>query len=293
MPKTGSRSNAGKGGKSSKTARVLSLLTDPAGASGAPETDEENNNRNMPIEPETPSSPRMDDKDAQEQIRDALVSELFGRKPAGRPARGSENGAAPSGRRVAPQRRNVPPEPNAPISGLSIEEPESDRASSVRSARERAAAAQNQARNAPASQNPAQNQNQAAAPVNQNPAPARNQNAPAQNQNPAPQAQNTRKELADNSPHPEYHDYICFNLTQALVEDKADKYMKAFNMCNCQRCKVDVVAISLSNLPSKYVATQSTEVLPLLSMYEKKNSAAVTAQVMNACELVKRRPHHR
>ena len=76
------------------------------------------------------------------------------------------------------------------------------------------------------------------------------------------------------------------------MEDKAEKYMKSFNMCTCNRCKVDVTAIALSNLPSKYVATQTTEMIPLLSMYESKNSAAVTAQVMNACELVKRRPHH-
>ena len=87
-------------------------------------------------------------------------------------------------------------------------------------------------------------------------------------------------------------EFICFNLTQALVEAKADKYMKLFGMCTCNRCKVDVTAIALSNLPSKYVATKSREVLPLLSMYEGRYSAAVIAQVMTACKMVMARPHH-
>ncbi len=86
--------------------------------------------------------------------------------------------------------------------------------------------------------------------------------------------------------------FVCFNLTQALVEDKADKLMKQFGMCTCNRCKVDVTAIALSNLPAKYVAMQNRDILPLLSMYEEKYSAAVTVQVMNACRMVMKRPHH-
>jgi hypothetical protein len=87
-------------------------------------------------------------------------------------------------------------------------------------------------------------------------------------------------------------EFVCFNLTQALVEDKAEKLMKQFGMCTCNRCKVDVTAIALSNLPAKYVAMQNRDILPLLSMYEEKYSAAVTVQVMNACRLVMKRPHH-
>jgi len=93
-------------------------------------------------------------------------------------------------------------------------------------------------------------------------------------------------------PPKENEEFVCFNLTQAMVENKADKLMKQFGMCTCNRCKVDVTAIALSNLPAKYVATQNKEVLPLLSMYEERYSAAVTVQVMNACRIVMKRPHH-
>ena len=97
------------------------------------------------------------------------------------------------------------------------------------------------------------------------------------------------------APHPvqkKQDEFVCFNLTQALVEDKADKLMRQFGMCTCNRCRVDVTAIALSNLPAKYVAMQNRDILPLLSMYEEKYSAAVTVQVMNACRMVMKRPHH-
>ena len=87
-------------------------------------------------------------------------------------------------------------------------------------------------------------------------------------------------------------EFVCFNLTQALVEEKADKLMKQFGMCTCNRCRVDVTAIALSNLPAKYVAMQNRDILPLLSMYEERYSAAVTVQVMKACRMVMARPHH-
>ncbi len=86
--------------------------------------------------------------------------------------------------------------------------------------------------------------------------------------------------------------YICFNVTQALVEDKADKYIKMFNLCSCPRCRIDVIALALSNLPPKYVVAKPDELIPRLSMYEQKYNAAVVTQVMSACRKVLDRPHH-
>ena len=87
-------------------------------------------------------------------------------------------------------------------------------------------------------------------------------------------------------------EYICFNVTQALVEDKADKYIKMFGLCNCNRCRIDVIALALSNLPAKYVVAKPHELIPRLSMYEQKYNAAVVTQVMSACRKVLERPHH-
>ena len=97
------------------------------------------------------------------------------------------------------------------------------------------------------------------------------------------------KSVSQNEPD----DFICFNVTQALVEDKVEKYMKMFGLCTCNRCKIDVIALSLSNLPAKYVVARPHELIPRLSMYEQRYNAAVVTQVMSACRKVLARPHHR
>lgn len=90
--------------------------------------------------------------------------------------------------------------------------------------------------------------------------------------------------------HPD--EYICYNVTQTLVEDKADKYIRMFGLCSCSRCRIDVIALALSNLPPKYVVAKPHELIPRLSIYEQKYNAAVVTQVMSACRRVLERPHH-
>ena len=87
-------------------------------------------------------------------------------------------------------------------------------------------------------------------------------------------------------------EFICYNVMQTLVEDKADKYIKMFGLCNCNRCRIDVVALALSNLPPKYVVAKPHELIPRLSMYEQRYSVVVVTQVMSACRKVLDRPHH-
>ncbi len=86
--------------------------------------------------------------------------------------------------------------------------------------------------------------------------------------------------------------FTCFNVMQALVEAKTDKYIKLFGLCSCPRCRTDVVALALTNLPAKYLVATSKEMVPLLSVYESQYSAAVISQVMNACKKVMAHPRH-
>ena len=111
---------------------------------------------------------------------------------------------------------------------------------------------------------------------------------PAPPQAPMQAAVNELRTAGDKDPD----EYICFNVTQALVEDKADKYIKMFGLCSCARCRIDVIALALSNLPAKYVVAKPHELIQRLSMYEQKYNAAVVTQVMSACRKVLDRPHH-
>ncbi len=88
------------------------------------------------------------------------------------------------------------------------------------------------------------------------------------------------------------HGVVCFNMMQALVEAKADKYIRLFGLCTCPRCRVDVIALSLTNLPAKYVVASSKDIAPLTTVYESKYNAAIVSQVMNACKRVMEKPRH-
>jgi len=88
------------------------------------------------------------------------------------------------------------------------------------------------------------------------------------------------------------HALSCFNICQALVESKVDHYLKLFHVCRCPRCRIDVIALTLTNMPPKYVVARRGELVPLLSMYEGRLNADVISHIMTACKEVKAHPNH-
>lgn len=120
--------------------------------------------------------------------------------------------------------------------------------------------------------------------------------APKPEAQPAPQPETALRQDAASGhglgPQSELEDVFCFNITQTLVEQKVDKYIELFGLCRCPRCRIDVIALALSNLPAKYVVARRHEMVPLLSIYEGKYNAAIISQVMNACKQVMEHPRH-
>ncbi len=82
------------------------------------------------------------------------------------------------------------------------------------------------------------------------------------------------------------------NVMQVLVEEKAEKYAKMFGLCTCHQCMDDVKALALNHLPPKYVVMDVGDRIPKLTFYEGQYSSDITAQLLKACEVVYRRPHH-
>lgn len=89
---------------------------------------------------------------------------------------------------------------------------------------------------------------------------------------------------------PENPGYI--NVMQVLVEEKAEKYTRLAGLCQCKRCLEDVKALTLNNLPPKYVVLADGERVPRLTVYETRFSSDITSELLKACELVATRPHH-
>lgn len=87
-------------------------------------------------------------------------------------------------------------------------------------------------------------------------------------------------------------DTTYVNVMESLVEEKANKYIDMFGLCKCPRCVADVKAYALNHLNPKYVVMHTGEVIPRITLYENKFSAAVTAQILNACKIVMDHPRH-
>ncbi|MFV0313636.1 MAG: late competence development ComFB family protein, partial [Anaerotignum sp.] len=82
------------------------------------------------------------------------------------------------------------------------------------------------------------------------------------------------------------------NVYEFLVRERLEEFQTMFDVCTCPRCCADVTAVALTNLPAKYIVTEDNKSLPLLSFYRAKFSTAVTAQLSNACIVVKDKPFH-
>lgn len=115
---------------------------------------------------------------------------------------------------------------------------------------------------------------------------------------PAPQPEPEPEPAPQPEPEPEpsaedpMEDITYINVMQAIVEDRVDKYMKKFKMCSCHRCRTDVVALTLTSLPAKYIVIPEHNSVPMLSIYESRYNAAVTAQLIAACQQVSAHPRH-
>lgn len=85
---------------------------------------------------------------------------------------------------------------------------------------------------------------------------------------------------------------IYVNVMEALVEEKANKYINLFGLCKCPRCVADVKALTLNRLEPKYVVMKKGDVIPRITLYEGQFAAAVTANLLTACKMVMEHPRH-
>ena len=63
-------------------------------------------------------------------------------------------------------------------------------------------------------------------------------------------------------------------------------------ICQCERCRMDVMALALNTLPPRYVVTDFGEVMTQFEVQSSQWRADVMVAVIKAMELVKKKPRH-
>ena len=74
------------------------------------------------------------------------------------------------------------------------------------------------------------------------------------------------------------------------MQDKIIYYMRQFDVCTCDRCVADTVALTLNGLMPKYIVTMPSAVDPLLSYYTNRLISEVRVAATRACVIVRDHP---
>ena len=86
--------------------------------------------------------------------------------------------------------------------------------------------------------------------------------------------------------------FAAVNVMEAIVRDKIIYYMRQFDVCTCDRCVADTIALTLNGLMPKYIVTDPAAVDPLISYYTNRLISDVTVEATKACVIVKEQPRH-
>lgn len=82
------------------------------------------------------------------------------------------------------------------------------------------------------------------------------------------------------------------NYMEEIVLGYLDDILKEINMCHCDRCKLDIVAKALNDLPAKYVVTQKGEIYSKIDKLKTQFEVDVITAITKAAIIVKRNPNH-
>ncbi|WP_226645445.1 late competence development ComFB family protein [Mesobacillus subterraneus] len=62
--------------------------------------------------------------------------------------------------------------------------------------------------------------------------------------------------------------------------------------CNCQKCRNDIIAISLNTLPSHYVTTEDGRKMVYEQLNTQENRSWINKRIISAIHLVGKYPKH-
>lgn len=279
--------------KSNKTEHVLNLLsghdaktetpeeTEASSADASPSTVSETPPKEAPQKeapgaaaPQTVSVIDTTEEDPLAELIQNKLSDEFEKQLSGEDSEHGPNTSADTDNGQEPADLPVTEEPEAPTSPEPAEQPE-PATPPVSSEQPEAPASPEPTEQPepPASPEPAEQPEPSASPVSSEPVPQ-----------PVP-------EPVKAAPEPE-PDFVPVNVMERIVTDKIDYFMNQFEVCKCDRCRADAIALTLTGLQPRYIVTAPAAVDPLLSYYSNKYTADVIVEATKACMVVKEKPRH-
>lgn len=86
--------------------------------------------------------------------------------------------------------------------------------------------------------------------------------------------------------------YIELAVEEMLDDVIANYAKKNPDTCTCSRCRLDIMAIALNALPTRYVVTDEGGIYTKVAMEQVGGRAQVIAAILNGIQIVKNSPRH-
>ena len=85
---------------------------------------------------------------------------------------------------------------------------------------------------------------------------------------------------------------MIVNMMEEMVALRIDAVLGKADICKCDQCRNDVMALSLNQLPPRYVSRVSGNVFTSFSLNTDQGQAQVLTSLMRAVETVRANPRH-
>lgn len=86
--------------------------------------------------------------------------------------------------------------------------------------------------------------------------------------------------------------YNLKNHMEDVVAKLTDRYIKESDACPCEKCRLDVMALALNELPSAYIVTPRGEIFAAIDSTYPQSQIDAEIAVLKAIDMVKQNPKH-
>jgi len=86
--------------------------------------------------------------------------------------------------------------------------------------------------------------------------------------------------------------YNLNNHMEEVVFNQMKTALDGIDMCKCEKCRMDIAAIALNELPAKYVVTDKGLLFSKIDALQQQFEIGVTAAIVRAAQIVQRMPLH-
>lgn len=82
------------------------------------------------------------------------------------------------------------------------------------------------------------------------------------------------------------------NIMEDAVMQYVDHWLPSSDICRCEACRLDIMALMLNNLPAYYVVTDAGALFARLHEFDLQYKADIMVAMTDAVEKVRNNPRH-